>query len=276
MTKIKNILLVIVVTYCALLIAVYFNQRILLYFPPQGYVSPFVDDAQKVFQELPVKTEDGLDLKGWYAPATSQPLTLVFFHGNGDGLRTSSLITPPYLATGYGVLLAEYRGYSGMPGSPTEDGLYADARAYLKALIASGVKEENIVLFGHSLGTGVATQMATEFHVRGVILLAPYMSIAKMAQVRFPIFPSEYMTKDRFESFKKIPNVHVPILMANGGRDAVIPPSQGRQLFALANEPKQFLFVPDGGHNDMFETQFVDVSLKWLQELSPAMAISKK
>ena len=262
--------------YIAALIIVYVFQRSFLYFPPQGYVSPFVANAQKAFKELPVKTEDGLDLKGWYAPATSQPLTLVFFHGNGDGLRTTAFITTPYMEAGYGVLLAEYRGYSGMPGSPTESGLYSDARAYLKTLISSGVKEDDIVLFGHSLGTGVATQMASEFRVRGLILLAPYLSIAKMAQVRFPIFPSEWMTVDRYENFKKIPDIHVPILMANGTRDGIIPPSQGQELFALANEPKQFWSVADGGHNDLFQSSFVGVSLKWLQELSTSKTISGK
>lgn len=220
--------------------------------------------------ELSVKTEDGLDLTGWYSPATGQKLTLVFFHGNGDGLRTASIIPSPYIAKGYGFLLTEYRGYSGMPGSPSEKGLYDDARAYIKNLIAFGVKEENIVLFGHSLGTGAAVHMASEFHVRGLILLAPYMSIAKMAQIRFPIFPAEYLVKDRFENFKKIPNLHLPILITNGGRDMIIPPSQGQQLFALANEPKQFLFVPEAGHNDLFNSNFVNVSLKWLDRLPTA------
>jgi len=265
----KNILWIAGI-YIVALLGIYFFQRSFLYFPPQGYVSVYAVGTGKSFTEMPVKTEDGLELKGWYVPATKKSLTLVFFHGSGDGLRTASVITAPYIAAGYGFLLTEYRGYSGMPGSPSEEGLYTDARAYIKTLIASGVKEEDIVLFGHSLGTGVAVQMASEFHVHGLILLAPYMSIAKMAQIRFPIFPAEYLVKDRYESFKKIPNLHLPILMANGGKDMIIPPSQGQQLFALANEPKQFLFVPEAGHVDLFDSNFVNVSLKWLEELPNA------
>ena len=230
-------------------------------------MSPYAAGTKNSFLELPVKTEDGLNLKGWYSPATSQKLTLVFFHGNGDGLRTASLIPAPYITKGYGFLLTEYRGYSGMPGSPSEEGLYSDARAYIKKLIDTGNKEENVILFGHSLGTGVAVQMAREFGVRGLILLAPYLSIAKMAQIRFLIFPAQYLVKDRFDNFKKITNLYVPVLMANGGRDRVIPPSQGRELFALANEPKQFLFMPEAGHNDLFNSTFVNTSLKWLEKL---------
>jgi uncharacterized protein len=216
--------------YIVSLIGIYAVQRFILYFPPQGYVSPYAAGTEMFFAELLVKTEDGLDLKGWYSPAASRKFTLIFFHGNGDGLRTASAIPAPYIEKGYGFLLAEYRGYSGMPGRPSEEGLYGDARAYVKKLIDSDVKEENIVLFGHSLGTGVAVQMASEFHVRGLILLAPYMSIAKMAQIRFPIFPAD-LAKDRFDSFKKIPRLYLPILMANGGRDMIIPPSQGSAAF---------------------------------------------
>src|ERR1700722_5587571 len=137
--------------YLVALAGIYCFQRSLMYFPPSHvYVTPQEAHADPALRELTVRTEDGLDLKGWYGPATSKPLTLVFFHGNGDSLRTAAPIAAPYLAAGYGFLLVEYRGYSGLPGHPTETGLYADARAYLKSLIASGVKEDDIVLFGHS------------------------------------------------------------------------------------------------------------------------------
>ncbi len=269
-----RIIALVLVLYVVALAGVYTFQRDLLYFPGQGYASPEVSHAPQALKELAIRTEDGLDLKGWYAPATSKPLTLVFFHGNGDSLRTAAFIAEPYIKAGYGFLLVEYRGYSGMPGSPTETGLYADARASLNALITSGVREEDVVLFGHSLGTGVATQMASEFHVRGLILLAPYLSIPKMAQIRFPIFPAEYLVKDRFENFRKILTLHTPLLISNGGKDAVVPSSQGAQLFALANEPKQYFFVLDGGHNDLFESEFLDVSLKWLQARAPTLSMN--
>lgn len=222
--------------------------------------------ANRALREFEVKTADGIDLKAWYAPATSKPFTFVFFHGNGDSLYGSSEVADPYIADGYGFLIAEYRGYSGLPGKPTEAGLYADARAYLYGLMSQGVKSESIILFGHSLGTGVATQMAEEFHVDGLILLAPYLSIPKMAQVEYPIFPVQYIALDRFENFKKIKNVHVPVLIVNGAKDEVIPPSQGKQLYDLANDPRQFYSIPNHGHNDLFH-DFAPMGLGWVKKL---------
>jgi hypothetical protein len=238
--------------YLLLLIGVFVFQRSLLYFPSHSYVTLQVAGANRSFGELLVKTADGLDLKAWYAPSASKPFTFVFFHGNGDCLATASETADPYIAAGYGFLAAEYRGYSGLPGKPTEAGLYADGRATIDALVARGVKSENIILFGHSLGTGVAVQMAEEFHVGGVVLLAPYTSIAEMAQVEYPYLPAKVLARDRFENEKKIRNIHAPVLIVNGTEDRVIPPSQGRQLYDLANEPKEFHSIPGRGHNDAF------------------------
>lgn len=261
-------LLPMVAIYLVVLAGIYLFQRSLMYFPPHDNMTMQAEQADPAFHELKVQTEDGLALKGWYAPATTKPYTLIYFHGNGDDLSTAARIAAPYISAGYGFLLTEYRGYSGLPGKPTEQGLYLDARAFLKSLLASGVKEENLILFGYSLGTGVATQMATEFHAGGLILLAPYLSATKVAQVRFPIIPATYLTLDRFESFKKLPNLHIPLLIANGADDRVIPPTQGKQLFELANEPKQSFFSATGSHVDMFSNGFGEVSLKWLNQLN--------
>ena len=264
--KIRRIAGTFVGLYALLLIGIFSFQRSLLYFPSHSYVTLHDAYATGSFKELPVKTADGIDLKAWYAPATTKPYTFVFFHGNGDSLASASEIANPYIAAGYGFLVTEYRGYSGLQGKPTEAGLYADARAYLYALMARGVQSENIILFGHSLGTGVVVQMATEFNVGGVILLAPYTSVAKMAQIEYPFIPAEYMVLDRFESAKKVGDIHVPLLIVNGANDQVIPPSQGRQLFDSANEPKEFHSMPNHGHNDLFR-DFVPLGLAWTDRL---------
>ncbi len=167
-------------------------------------------------------------------------------------------------------MLAEYRGYSGLPGAPTEQGLYADARAYLEFLKAQGIESRHIVLYGHSLGTGVATEMATEFPVGGLMLLAPYLSIPKMAQIDFPIFPASLLVLDRFENYKKMKNIHTPLLIVNGSADRVIPAAQGRELYALANDPKEFRSIPERGHYDLFD-DFVPLSMDWMsRSASPA------
>lgn len=264
--KILKVLGVLAGLYLLALLGFFTFQRSFLYFPSHDHISISEAHANRAFKNFSVRTEDGLDLTAWYAPTTNKTFTIVFFHGNGDSLFTASPAADPYIAAGYGFLLAEYRGYSGLPGKPTEAGLYADARAYIKGLMAQGVKSENIILFGHSLGTGVAVQMAEEFHVGGVMLLAPYLSIAEMAQERFPYFPAKYIALDRYENDKKIKNLHAPVLIVNGARDEVIPPSEGRELYKMANEPRKFYSLPGRGHNDCFN-DFAVIGLEWIKRL---------
>lgn len=251
--------------YLIVLVIFFLTQRKLLYFPTHSYISPAEAHANRAFTEIPVKTQDGIELQGWYAPATSRPCTIVFFHGNGDRLSTAAEVAEPYITAGYGFLLAEYRGYSGLPGAPTESGLYNDARAYLQSLKNHGVDSRNIVLYGHSLGTGVAVQMASENRTAGLMLLAPYLSIPKVAQIHFPFFPSSILALDRFNNEIKIKQIHSPLLIGNGSEDAIVPPSQGEKLYSLANEPKEFHVLPGFGHNDAFNV-FTPLSLRWLEQ----------
>jgi fermentation-respiration switch protein FrsA (DUF1100 family) len=262
----RKILRIFATVYILLFLLLCIFQRSFLYFPSHTYVSPSAAHANRAFKEMSVKTDGGLNLVAWYAPATSKPFTFVFFHGNGDNLATASDVAEPYIDAGYGFLVAEYRGYSGLPGKPTEAGLYADARAEIKGLMAQGVRSESILLFGHSLGTGVATQMAQEFHVGGLILLAPYLSIPDVAQYHYPFYPVKYVVLDRFENAGKIGNIHVPLLIVNGDKDQVIPPGQGKLLFAKANQPREFHSLAGDGHNDLFD-DFSPIGLEWAGRL---------
>jgi fermentation-respiration switch protein FrsA (DUF1100 family) len=150
-----------------------------------------------------------------------------------------------------------------MPGKPTETGLYNDGRAYLRDLMARGIESRHVILYGHSLGTGVAVQMASEFQVGGLMLLAPYLSIPKLAQIDFPFFPSSLLALDRFDNQKKIKSIRVPLLIVNGTSDQVVPPAQGRKLYSLANEPKEFRSLSGRGHNDAFD-EFAPLSIDWI------------
>jgi hypothetical protein len=256
------------VLYLTVLAVFFFDQRSLLYFPTHTYIPLAEAQANRAFEEISVTTDDGINLKAWYAPAAGRPCTIVFFHGNGDSLRTAEPVADPYINAGYGFLLAEYRGYSGLAGSPTEAGLYKDARADLRELETRGVDDRRIILFGHSLGTGVAVQMASESRAGGVMLLAPFLSIPKAAQTHYPFLPATLLALDRFNSEKKIRSVHVPLLIVNGAQDDVIPPAQGIELYSLANEPKEFHSLPGRGHNDAFD-DFTPLSLDWLQRVCP-------
>lgn len=254
--------------YVLLFVLLCIFQRSLLYSPSHTSISLRDAHANRAFKEMSVKTEDGLNLVTWYAPATSKPFTFVFFHGSRYNLASASGIAEPYIAAGYGFLVAEYRGYSGLPGKPTEAGLYADARAEIKGLLTQGVRGETIILFGQSLGTGVATQMAQEFPVAGLILMAPYLSIPDAAQFHYPIYPVKYVVVDRFENVEKISNVHVPLLIVNGSKDQIVPPIQGKILFSKANEPREFHSLPGDGHNDLFD-DFLPIGLVWASRLQP-------
>jgi uncharacterized protein len=260
--RVLKIFLVAIALYLLLLAIFFFAQRSFLYFPSRLYVPLSEARANPAFQEFAVRTSDGLDLKGWYAPPTTKPFTIVFFHGNGDSLRNAASIADPYIAAGYGFLVTTYRGYSGMPGRPTETGIYNDARAYIQGVVGRGIASENIILFGHSLGAGVAVQMALEFQVRGVMLLAPFLSVPAVASIHFPFFPS-FLVRDRFDNERKISRIHSPLLIATGEQDQVIPSSHGLRLYELANQPKEFHSFPGRDHNDAFD-QFAPVSIDWI------------
>ena len=265
----RRLALLAIAVYLACLTGLYLDQRHLIFHPDPDYAAPSDSNVGRGYVEFPVTTDDGLALKGWYHAAAPGHRTIVFFHGNADGLLKSAPHGAPYIAVGYGFLIVEYRGFSGMPGAPSEDGFYRDARAYLRALAAQGIAGDRVILFGHSLGTGVATRMASEFHVAGLALLAPFMSVAEMAQLRYPIFPAALLTTERFESFRSIANIHCPLLIGHGLADHVIPDSQGRALFALAVPPKTLQLFPGLDHNDAWDA-FAAVLLPWAATLKPA------
>lgn len=254
---------VVLVLYAVLVAVFYAAQRRFLYFPTHTYVPLSEAHANPAFKEISVRTADSIELKSWYAPATSQPFTIVFFHGNADSLYRAAPVADPYIAAGYGFLLTEYRGYSGLAGAPSEAGLYNDARANLNWLLVHGVESRHILLFGQSLGSGVATEMAGEYAVGGLMLLSPYLSIPKVARVHYSFFPANYLALDRFDNEKKIGKIHVPVLIVNGDKDEIIPPAQGRELYSLANQPREFHSLAGRGHNDAFD-EFAPLSIDWV------------
>jgi len=252
--------------YLVLASWLYFNQRGLLYFPDVTTPTP----EQAGFPEFSVvryKTADGLELYGWYKEAGKGFPTLVHFHGNAGNLLNHSQFSRPLLDSGYGLLLVEYRGYGGNPGKPTEDGFYADARAGVEFLKNAGVDESQLVLFGVSLGTGVAVKMATEYAPKALILQSPYTSIAKAGQHHYWYMPVRWLIKDRFPSDERIGSVSIPLLVLVGKGDIIIPPEMSRQLYALAGEPKTLVEVANSGHNDLSGNGGIKAVLEFLKDL---------
>jgi uncharacterized protein len=163
-------------------------------------------------------------------------------------------------------LMVGYRGF-GNPGSPSEDGLYDDAHAAIEAVIKQGLPENALVFYGESMGTGVATQMATEFDASALILESPYTSVPDVGADRYPMVPVHWILRDKFDSLSKIKDVHMPLLLLHGEDDDVVPTKFGKILFAAANDPKQAEYVPDAGHNNVYNLHVQQVILSFIAKL---------
>lgn len=252
--------------YIVFISALGLMQKRLMYFPDPTRFVPS-EWALKELEPLDAVTKDGLTITSWYSPARSKDkLTVVFFQGNAGHLGYRNYKVRPWLDAGYGVLMVGYRGF-GNPGSPSEQGLYMDGRAALDALNKKGVPDPAIVLYGESLGTGVATQMATERHAAALILESPYTSVPDVGADRYPMVPVHLLLRDKYDSLSKIKNVHMPLLVLHGELDQVVPTKFGRQLFEAANEPKQVVYVPDAGHNDVYNLRVQQIILAFLSKL---------
>lgn len=244
--------------YMAVVMFMYAFQRNILYFP--GATKPIrAQSGVAEMTELSFITEDGLDLYAWYAPAkTPMKPTVVIFHGNAGTLGERGFKARVFLDAGYGVMLVEYRGYGGNPGKPTQEGLFADARAAMKTLKDQGVQEANMVLYGESLGTGVATRMAAEAQKHGapiaaLILEAPFTSAVDVGASKYPFLPVRTLLKDPFDSLDLIKGILVPVFVVHGALDQTVPITLGRRLFEAANPPKDSLWIDQASHNDLYD-----------------------
>jgi fermentation-respiration switch protein FrsA (DUF1100 family) len=243
-------------------------QRRLLYFPDtrRPDLSRVAVPGATV---MTVRTSDQLDLLAWFAAPQdpSQPVVL-YLHGNGGNIASRATRMARLNSFGWGVLLIDYRGYGGNPGAPSEQGLIEDARAGYAALRAMGVPGHRILLWGESLGSGVAVRLAGEAEVGAVLLESPFTSIAALARQRFAFVPVDLLLRDRFELLSRIGTVRAPVLIMAGGKDAVVPPAMGRAVFAAAAEPKSYWLAPDAGHNDLRDAGALEaakafVSARW-------------
>ena len=267
-----SILTTVGIVYLMLLCALFVFQRHLLYHP--GHEVP--QQSRAGVPEMAthhMSADDGVPLTGWYAPPASHRPILVFFHGNAGTIGDRGFKVRPFLDEGYGVLLAGYRGFSGNPGKPSEQGLYRDARAAVRFLSDRGVAAKQLVLYGESLGSGIAVHMAVELAeqgtpVGGVVLEAPYTSIPDVAATHYPFVPVRFLVWDRFDSASKIDRIRAPLLVVHGDSDPTIPIKFGRRLFAAAVEPKEAQWIAGARHTDLADFglfQHVDgfVSRHW-------------
>ena len=264
-----RIILAVVIAYCAFVAYIYWAQRDFMYFPFGDDMPP--PKAFPAYSEIHVETKDGLRLTGWYAaPDKSVGWVIVMFHGNAQNISVRPPKMADFLEQGYGILLAEYRGYGGNPGQPTEKGLYADGRAYLDWLIREKkYKAEDIILFGESLGSAVAVQLGTEYEVKAVILDVPFNNAVALARRNFFFVPFlSILMKDQYRSDEKIGRLSMPVIIGVGGRDYIAPPRFGRALYRAATEPKILKEYPGAGHFDLASYGFHQDIMTILEDLS--------
>ena len=266
--------------YGLLLGALFLWQRQLLYLPSRETPSPAAAGVPEM-QPVTLRTQDGLTLGAWFRPPAVGMPTLVYLHGNGGHIGHRGGRVRPYLDAGFGVLLVEYRGYGGNPGTPDEAGLYEDGRAALAFLRQKRVPPRDTVLFGESLGTVVATQLAVDLAeagtpARALVLEAPPSSILDAAAYHYPYVPVRWLMKDCFETIERIGQVKTPLLIVHGERDTVVPVEQGRALFAAAAEPKRATWLADAGHEDLVEHGLPDLVIAFLRPPGIALPSPKR
>ncbi|HLM57911.1 MAG TPA: alpha/beta hydrolase [Pyrinomonadaceae bacterium] len=202
------------------------------------------------------ETADGVKLHGWFFRGEGQPAaTVIYFHGNGGNLSYCGWVGAELSRRGFDVLLFDYRGYGRSEGTPADErGLYADAdAAYDFVTKERGADPERVVLYGQSLGTAAAADVAARKNCGALILESGLSSAAEMAGVVFPWLPGfvRGLTKNKLDTKGKLQSISCPVLVAHGSRDEVIPVSQGRALYDAAREPKRLQIIEGAGHNDL-------------------------
>lgn len=204
------------------------------------------------FEDVRLTTRDEVSIHAWWVPLAGARRTVLFFHGNAGNISHRMEKLALLRAAGASVLLLDYRGYGASGGQPSERGLYQDAEAAWEFLTGTKkIPAGEVVLYGESLGCGVAVELATRVPVGGVILEAPFTSIADVGREFYPFLPVRWMVRNRFENLAKIGRVRAPLLVLHSRQDEIFGFHHAERLFAAAAEPKRLVELA-GGHNDAF------------------------
>jgi hypothetical protein len=241
--------LILAVFYCGLVALLYLTQRALQYFPERFRTAPATAGLPEA-EEVELDTADGERVIAWHLPPRGEKPVFLYFHGNGASLRWRVDRFRALTADGSGLVALSYRGYGGSSGRPTEAGLVNDALAAY-AFACARYQPARVVLWGESLGSGVAVALAAEHPVGHVILEAPFTSAADVGAGHYWFVPVRLLMKDQFRSDLRIGKVTAPVLVLHGDRDYVVPIALGERLYALIDAPKRFVRFPGAGHDGL-------------------------
>lgn len=263
MTALKWLLFTVSAGYVLGLVVLFFAQRAVLFPAPTGVRTPPLSAGFPEAEEHVLATADGEKVIAWHVPAKPGRPVVLYFHGNGDYLAGFFGRFRGLTADGIGIVALSYRGYAGSSGSPSEQGLLQDAAAAY-AFTAARYGADRIVAWGFSLGTGVAVALAAAQPVGKLVLEAPYTSISDVAASAFWFAPVRLLIRDPFHSDGQIARIRVPLLVMHGALDPTIPVAFGERLFALANEPKRFVRLARGGHNDLDNFGAIEIARNFI------------
>ena len=241
------LLLTFVIIYFLIVVLTYIFQRNLLYHPKENNYHG--DKLLVKIDKIKIKTRDNIELISWYHNKDSANYkTVLFLHGNAGSLENRIHKINHFKNMNVNFLIVAWRGFSGNKGKPTEKGLYEDARSAINWLNLKGVNEKNIIIYGESLGTGVAVEIAQNKNFAGIILESPFTSMINAGKDKYPFLPVKILLKDKYESEKKIKNIKSPILIMHGKVDNIVPFEMGKKMYDLANKPKYSYFSEYDDH----------------------------
>ena len=247
-----NLVLALIGIFALICVVGRLMHRYFVYIPDRTRVAP-KDVGLPGVQEVTFKGTGGVTLIAWYLPARCGKPTLLYFTGNAGNVSYRAGKIAAGAADGYGVFMVNYRRYGGSGGRPSEKKIAADALLAYDCLRAQGVAPQEIVAYGESLGTAVATRLALHREVQGLVLEAPFTSTVDVGKLLWPGFPLGIIMTDQYRTIERIGQVKVPLFIIHGGRDNIIPLDQARHVLHAANEPKSLVVLPRAGHSDLFE-----------------------
>ena len=239
----------VIMAYGGIVGLLYFTQRSLMYLPDIARVSPIPAGLLQA-EEITLTTADSERLVAWHvAPRSDRPVIL-YLHGNGGARRHRADRFARLVQDGFGVVAVSYRGFGGSTGSPSEAGLLLDAAAGY-AFCMDRYAAERIVVWGESLGSGVAVALASKHAIGRLILEAPFTSAADVARLSYPLVPIGLLMKDQFRSDARVGAITVPTLVLHGELDGVVPIALGERLYLSIRAPKRFVRFANGEHEGL-------------------------
>ena len=263
--NLPNVLIILFIAYLIVVMFIYFYQRKLLYHPSENN---YLDETNLNHKIEKIYVQSDTKLISWYYNNNKSYKTILFFHGNAGRLDNRVYKLNELAKLNINYLIVAYRGFSGNQGKPSEVGIYKDSDAAKKWLNENGVADKNIILYGESLGTAVAVDLASKNDFAGIILESPFTSMIKLAKKYYPYLPVKILLKDKYDSENNLNKINMPILIMHGHKDTIVPFEMGKEMFNKSNKPKYYYFNNLDDHMMDYNKQLMTNINKFIKSLN--------